>query len=223
MWRYALAIAGLITLYSESVFAHEHWIDMTNVYPAAGETQKVFICSGHSFPESSIVLKDRVLHDAEIIKPDGTTERFETAEDTKRRSAEFSLNSNGTHIVGFALKQPQMKEPMYWVRAISVVGGTNDNERLYSTGKGLEIVPGSKVSSLKQGDKLPLVVLYNGKQIDTRLSILPEEGKSMTLSTTSKRPASLDVSEEGRYLVTTSYKGKSCSLTFAIQKAENEK
>lgn len=219
MKRFIVIIAVLICSYARIVSAHEHWVDTENFYPVVGKELKIFICSGHSFPESSIVLKNRVLHDTEVIKPDRTTESYETAEDGKQRSAELTFDSQGTYIVGFALKQPQMKEPMYWAKAIIVAGGRDDNEDLYSVGKGLEIVPGGKISALKKGDKLPLVVLYNDIQVVARLSILPEKGKSVTLSTTSERSASLTLPQEGRYLITSSYKGRSCSLTLAVRKA----
>lgn len=223
MHRYALFIAALTAACSINAFAHEHWIDMSDFYPDANTVQKVFICSGHSFPESSIALKDRVLHDAHIIAPDGTVKAFEYVDGTKKRSAEVSFQTNGIHKVGFVLKQPQMKEPLHWAKALVVVDKKNDNPDLYVTKKGLEIALKGTISTLTKGDQLPLTVLYNGKQVDARLSIQPEQGKSIILSTTSKRPAILSISQSVRYLITTSYKGKSCSLTFAVQKASTNK
>lgn len=223
MKRFIVIIAVLICSYARIVSAHEHWVDTETFYPVVGKERKIFICSGHGFPESSIVLKDRVLHNTEITKPDRTTASYEAVEDGKRRSGNFTFDSPGTYVVGFTLKQPQMKEPMFRAKSIVVAGGRDDNEKLYSLGKGLEIVPGSKISTIRKGDKLPLTVLYDGVRVNAFLSILPEQGKSLSLGTTSERAASLSISKAGRYLVTTSYRGKSCSLTFAVQKAGIEK
>jgi uncharacterized GH25 family protein len=224
MRRVFLAIIAMMAFCVGTAFAHEHWVDVSDFNPPEGTKQSVFLCSGHAFPKSETVLKDRVLHETKIIKPDGTTEEFETVEKGKRRVTEFLFESQGTYVMGFALKQPQSKEPLYWARAICVAGTTGgDREKLYSSGKGLEILPLSKVSALKKGDQLPLVITFDGARVDGRLSVLPEKGKSVTLSTTAKRPAALKISATGRYLVTTAYKGKGCSLTFAVKETGPDK
>jgi len=214
---------GLMNLYAGSVFAHDYWIDIEDFHPAAGETQMVSICGGHSFPGSGMALKDRVLHGMKAIKPDGVTVGVKTARDGGRRSGEFLFDCRGVYIFGFALKQPQMTEFMYWAKTIVVAGGSADNERLYCRGKGLEIVPGDKISALRKGHELELTVLYDGDRVGARLCILPEHGRSISLSTAWDRPAYLSVSEEGRYLVTAGYKGKSCSLTFAVHRERSDK
>ena len=221
MRRFFIVAAGLLVLETETVSAHEHWIDADDFYPAAGETGKVFICSGHSFPKSNMTLKDRVLRSAEIIKPDARKTPLKTIEDGGQRSGEVVFETNGVHIITFELKQPQMKEAMHWAKSIIIADGNDDDAR-YSVGQGLEIVPGIRISTLRKGDKAPLIVRYNGEQVKARVMILPERGNSVSLSTTEQRPASLSLSHDGRYLVSANYKGKSCSLTFVVRQSGDE-
>lgn len=201
------------------VSAHEHWLDIGNFQPAAGEKARILICSGHTFPKSTIILRDRLLHSMEVIRPDGKAVAYQPTAEKTCWAAEFSLESAGAYIITFSLKKPQLKEPLYWAKAILIVGAGEDNENLYTVGKGLEIVPGRKLSELKKGETMPLTVFYNGSPVDASLSILPEAGKIMFLSTSSDRPAVLKIAREGRYLVTASYGGKGCALTFAVPKA----
>ena len=79
-----------------------------------------------------------------------------------------------------------------------------------------------EISSLAKGDTMPLVVRYNGEQVGTRISVLPEQGRSISLSTTPRRAAALTLPVSGRYLATAAYKGKTCSLTFSIREPGGE-
>jgi len=216
-------IAIVPILYCWVASAHEHWIDCDNYYPAVGDKTKLRICSGHDFPKSDIVLKEHVLYRTIVVKPEGETISYKTIEYDQHRLAETNFDTAGVHIVMFELKKPQMKEPLYYAKSIIVVGGKNDKEQLYSIKNSLEIVPGKTLTSIAMGDELPLIVLYEGKQVNARISIMPENGKSTTLNTTSDRQAQLKISSSGRFLLTAGYKGKSCSLTFAVRNTGTEK
>lgn len=210
-----IGTAMVLTWAGAAALAHEHWVDVEDYYPAAGKSVKVHVCSGHAFPESSTVLKERVLRGTRVIAPGGKASDYQASEAGKKRTARIELGEAGVHLVLFELGPPQMKEPMYQAKAI-VIAGDGDDEAKYAVGHGLEIVPMDKLSGLSKGGKLSLAVLYNGTRIAARITIEPEQGKSSVLSTTAKRAAEFKVPGEGRYLVTTSHKGKTCSLTFAV-------
>lgn len=120
------------------------------------------------------------------------------------------------------MKKPQLKEPSCWANSIASVEAENDDTTFYSLGDGLEIVPQKKISGLRKGDRLPLILLYNGKQVSSTLSISPEDGKSYFMRTEKGRPALIKIKHEGRYLIRANYKGKGCSLTFYVRKPEEK-
>ena len=215
-------IAIVPILYCWIASAHEHWLDCDNYYPAVGARTKLRLCSGHAFPKSDLVLKQHVLYRTIVVKPEGETISYKTIEYDQHRLAEADFDTAGVHIVMFELKKPQMEKPLYYAKSIIVVGGKNDKEQLYSITKGLEIVPGKTLTSLALEDELPLIVLYDGQRVNARISIIPEKGKSTTLTTTSERPAQFKISSSGRHLLTSCYKGKSCSLTFSVRNTEVE-
>jgi len=210
----ALFIIGLCAC---TASAHEHWVDLETFYPAIGETNRISICSGHSFPKNSILLRKSLLHNLKVFLPDGKATAFKTTSQDKRWITDFVFKTEGVVIVSFSLKKPQIEEPLYRATAIVICGNTDKDKASYSTGKGLEIVPTGKLSQAKKTGTLQLILLSNGKRVSARLTILPEHGKNTILSTTEKRPAELKITKGGRYLVTTSYKGKGCSLTFALK------
>lgn len=206
---------------SASARAHEHWIDLESFYPVKGEKTKIFICSGHYFPKSSFALSERLLH-TQVIKPDKEIIVYKTMEEKNRRVGEVVFESTGTYIIRFFLKKPQLKEPLCWANSIAIVEAENDDTTFYSLGDGLEIVPQKKISGLRKGDRLPLILLYNGKQVSSTLSISPEVGKSYFMRTEKGRPALIKIKHEGRYLIRANYKGKGCSLTFYVRKPEEK-
>ncbi|MCK5850177.1 MAG: DUF4198 domain-containing protein [Kiritimatiellae bacterium] len=214
--KYSIVLA-VLGLYTGTASAHEHWVDMNQFYPAVDETNRISICSGHSFPKSATLLGKRLLHDLRIFLPDNKSTVFKTTSQDQRWVSDLAIKTAGTVIVSFSLKKPQIEDPFYRATAIVICGNADNNESSYSTGKGLEIVPTGKLSQARKTGALPLTLLLNGKRVSARLTILPEHGKSTILSTTEKRPAELKINKNSRYLVTTSYKGKGCSLAFALE------
>ena len=107
--------------------------------------------------------------------------------------------------------------------ADEVIFGDVDSLGEIAVSHGLEIVPTNAISLLETNSTVALTSVYNGKRVRSRLTILPAQGRSMTLSTTTNRAALLRITKPGKYLVTTTHKGKSCSLTFAIRKKKPRK
>ncbi|MFC1848681.1 DUF4198 domain-containing protein [candidate division CSSED10-310 bacterium] len=193
------------------VSAHEHWLDADDYYVAVGDTVVLSLCSGHEFPTRAMVLKERVIHITEVLKPDGVSEKLSLTSGQKCWQASFCGHKAGTYLFRFTLKQPQLKEPKYQAKAIIIVGGVDNPER-YQFGQWLEIVPEKKISVLTTGDQLPLYVLFNGARVAARLTVIPEQGRSFYLTTTGTRCASLPLKRAGRYLITSRYQGQECSL-----------
>jgi uncharacterized GH25 family protein len=204
-----------------SAFAHEHWIDLENFHPGKGEKAKIFICSGHYFPKSSATLSERVLHTT-MVKPDGEIIAYTTIEEKNRRAGELIFESTGAYIIRFFLKKPQLKEPLYWASSIVIVEAENEDTGFYSLGNGLEIVPQKKISDLRKGDTLPLILLYDGKRVGSTLSVSPEDGKSYFMRTKKTRPALIKIEGRGKYLIRAKHKGKACSLTFSIRELDEK-
>ena len=210
-----LGVVGILTWTASVGLAHEHWLDVEDYYPAAGAKLSISVCSGHSFPESSTVLKERVLRGTRVVSPEGKESAYQASEDGKKRKAQIDAGNAGVYLVLFELGPPQMKEPMYQAKAI-VVAGDADDEDGYKVGRNLEIVPLARVSAKANGDTLPLALVFNGERVAGRITVEPAKGRSVTLSTTRERAAELKLVGGGRHLATASHKGKGCSLTFSV-------
>ena len=213
---------AIIFLFCSNAFSHEHWINLENFYPIRGEKTKIFICSGHYFPKSSTVLGERLLHDTKVISPEGKEYLYKTEEKRNHRVGEVIFESTGTYIITFSLKRPPLKEPEYWAKSIVIVEKENKDETFYKVGDGLEIVPREKISTLKKGEELPLILLYKGKPVESTLSVSVEGKKNFFLRTKKNGTAMLKIKREGRYLITAAYRGKGCSLTFCIRRLKKE-
>lgn len=200
--------------------AHEHWIDADRFYPRAGETVTVHVCSGHYFPKSSLALSEKVLEGATARGPDGVPAAMTTTQTEKRRTASLAAATEGVYVLGFSLKRPRAKQPNYEGKAIVVVGAGTDNAARYGTGTGLELIPGKPVSALRPGDELPVSIRLDGEPVAASVSVTAERGRTRSLSVTRERPAFIRLPKPGPYLVTTSLKGRGCSLVFMVREEE---
>lgn len=196
--------------------AHEHWIDVDDFCPAANTPVNVNICSGHYFPKSSFALKENVLNSVELINSGGEITSIETTAKENNSTGTFALKSEGTAILHFTLKRKQAKDPSYEAKAILISKNGEDKPASYATGSGLELAPSQALTGLKKGDELPLFLLLDGKRVSGSIEIVPEGGKTSFLKTETDKAAMLRLSESGRYLATTSIKGRGCSLVFCI-------
>jgi len=200
--------------------AHEHWIDVDCFYPGVSQAVTVHLCSGHRFPRSSFALKEEVVASFTCRGPDGVTIPLVTTGDGKQRTGAFEPATRGDHVLSFVLKRPRAETPSFEGRAILVVGN-QDDASCYATGRGLELVPEHPLADLVPGDVLPLSLRMDGRRIAGVLSVVPAGGKVSSLSTGAARPARAKLSQAGRYLVSATHAGRSCSLVFVVkEKAE---
>jgi len=175
----------------------------------------VCICSGHGFPRSDILLAERLLADMEIVGPGGESVSYKPTAQEKTWIADVAFDKPGVWVVSFALKKPQEEHPVYQGRCLIVLGGQDDPNH-YASGKGLEIVPGAPLSSLKLGDALPISIRLDGTAVEGKIAVTPEKGSASFLSRGRDRPAQLRIQSAGAYLLTTSHKGKTFALTFSV-------
>lgn len=194
--------------------AHEHWILVEAGATAAGP-RKVRICSGHSFPASEIRLAERLLTDMEVVGPGGGATAFKPAGQGNSWEADVTFDKPGVWYASFALRKPQEDQPLYRGRCLIVVGGRDDPAR-YAGGKGLELVPGASLGSLKPGDTLPVSIRMDGAPIEGKISVAPENGAVSFISTGRDRPAQIRIGKAGAYMLAASHKGKTFALTFTV-------
>ena len=206
------------------LFGHEHWITVDDFSPQQGASGRFYICSGHDFPRSQHLLGDRILHRARLVPPRGSDIPLSSlaAADGKLRTGDVRYGTQGVHLLCFELKKPQVDSPLFWAKAIVIVGETDDVSA-YTAGKGLEVVPLAALSAARAGGEIPLAVFRDGKRVAATLNIIPEHGKSSILRTSEERPAQLKLKRAGRYLITCSHAGKACSLLISISAEESEK
>lgn len=212
--RTASWLATACLFCAATAHAHEHWV-ITDTGANTNGRQKVCICSGHSFPQSDILLAERLLADMQIVGPSGEPTPYKPAAQEKTWMADVSFDKPGVWMVSFSLKKPQEDHPVYQGRCLMVMGGQDDPTR-YASGKGLEIVPGALLSELKPGGTLPVSILMDGTPVEGKIAVTPEKGAASFLSTGRDRPAQLRIPSAGAYLLTASQKGTTFSLTFSV-------
>jgi len=212
-----LSLCALFLLCASVVLAHDNWLIVEYPLSVSQSLAKVQICSGHGFPESELLIAERLLVEMEVTGPDGKSVPYKVTAQDKKWTADVMFDKPGVWVVSFALKKPQAAEPLYRGRNLVVVGRSDDTLR-YACKKGLEIVPGSALSALKAGDMLPLSITLDGAPLEGTISVTPEKGSASFLSTGKDRPAQLKIASSGMYLLTASNGGKTFSLTFAAAK-----
>lgn len=193
---------------SSSLSAHNSWIDCFN---QSGKTVIVKISNGHSFPESIMALKDKIITYCKVVTPNKRSIEIKTKESKRYRLGRISISNNGTYIVTAALKNP----PRYFLKSIFVIGdcttGTLESGELF------EIVPGKCPGHFKKGASIPLQVLFDGKPVATSLSFSIDGKRNFHSNTDRSGRYQLKILYPGKYLITASHQGKVCSLTFEIK------
>ncbi len=194
------------------LLAHENWIELTKSKESNTKVNiLVSIGSGHSFPESVFALKDRVVNYCRVIMPDGEMKNIVTKQKGNFRLGDIGTVKNGTYIVLAGLKNP----PRYFLKSIITIGKCSKND--FNTGEAFEIVPGECPLELNMGDRLRLRIVLEGKPVQAQLSFSINGENNFSTSTNRKGEYELNIRKSGHYLVTSSIKGKACSLTFTIE------
>ena len=200
-----------------SAQAHQHWIDLDSFYPSPGETNSVYVRSGHYFPKTTLKPSEKVMQGVTVRGPGGQTLPVATEAAKKEWLGSLSPQVEGVHLIVFSLKPARAPKPKYEAKAILVVGPGSDTADGYALGTGLELIPGKAVSTLKPGDELPVSLALDGVTMAGELEMVPENGKSVVTKVSADQPVLLDLKKAGRYLVTASIKGRGCSLVFCVR------
>lgn len=190
------------------LYAHENWIDSSE---QSGKTIIVKIANGHTFPESRIALKDRILTYCRVQTPDKKIIPLQTKQSGTYRQGALPVNKNGAYLITAALKNP----PRYFLKSIVVIGNCTTGS--LKAGELFEIVPGKCPETHGKSNQIPLQVFYDGKPLATSLSFSIDGKHNFHSNTDRSGQYQLRTKYPGTYLITASYKGKGCSLTFVIK------
>lgn len=213
---HALGLKGCLTLAAWictlPLYAHEHWILLRA--PGSDGKATVAIASGHSFPDSEMLLSEKVLYAASVTAPDGVTAPLALSPADQRWVGTVDLDRGGVWMASFELRRPRQKTSVYHGRSLLIA--VTDNPEQYVLNQGLEIRPGSMLSALTPGDTFPLFLLMDGEPVAGRIAITPEAGVTSYLSTSRDRPAMLLIRRPGAYLLTATKGGVTFSLTFSV-------
>jgi len=217
----ALLFAAPLLSFAPAARSHEHWFDPGDFYPAAGAAITFLVRSGHHYPESGFAVKDEVIQGVFITVPGSGAEKVETTRGETSHSGSFTAATEGVHILSLALRRPGAADPSFELKAIIVAGG-KDDPSLYSTGKGLEIVPLAPLAAAAAPCDIPCAILLDGERIEGSLTLFDGSGGSAALKADRESPAIAAVSREGRYLIVAQAVGRECSLVFEVREGEGK-
>ncbi len=216
----APAVASIL-FFSAAACSHEHWFDPSDFYPAAGTEVGFGVCSGHHYPESGFAVKDEVLCGVMLALPGGEAVKTAIARGERMHTGSFTPVSDGVHLLTLALKRPGAKDPVFELKAIIVSGG-KDDPSVYSTGKGMEIVPGIALSATVAPCEIPFYILLDGQRTEGTLTLFDDKGESAGFKAEKEKPAPVGVTGAGRYLLVAGSGGRECSLVFEIRGSEKK-
>lgn len=171
----------VVICYSTITWAHSLWLVASNYHPKVGEPIKVKIGWGHKFPKDEII-EEGILEWIYAIDPEGETVHLQ-----KASSTQFVLTPKlkGTYLVVANIKpcffsnttegrkwgtkkdlKKVIKCTHYTIEAKTVIiAGKKDEGFSRQTGSLLEVIPLESPQQLKQGDILPLKVLFREKPL----------------------------------------------------------
>ena len=178
-------VGGILTIFILSftsvVYAHGLWLNVSHSYVEVGGTTEVFMGYGHSYPFQGFMPVEDV-EKFQLITPSGRMELLEP----KAEGTEIKISEEGTYLAAVERKASfYTKTPSGSVRknkkgipdAISCsrsekfgktvfvgeeAGGNSYKKEL---GHSLEIIPLKDPATLRQGDYLPLKILFEGKAV----------------------------------------------------------
>jgi len=194
------------------LLAHSSWID-SSIGDAGSEKGKIIfkIGNGHHFPVSEMAIGDNVINYCRVITPKGGVIEIKTEARGMFRVGSFKSVGDGCYIIIAGLKNP----PRFFLKSILINGKCNRID--FRTGEQFEIIPEGSISRCKIGDSIRLNVYLNGKSIQSSLSISVDGKINFFTGTDKNGQYDLRIKENGKYLITSLYKGKGCSLSFEIR------
>ena len=138
------------------------------------------------------------------------------------RAGVVTIDTCGVYILTMTLKRPRAPSPSFEAKTLIVIDPDRDRLEHYRVGRGLELNPESKISTIQAGDELPVSLALDGEAVAGSLTVTPEKGRVAYLECRPARPAVVQVSDPGKYLLTARIAGRSCSLVFHVPEAEDD-
>jgi uncharacterized GH25 family protein len=164
--------------------AHNLWLNPADHFPQVGTTVDIGIGWGHKYPADRIdqeVKEDRV-QEISAVDPDGLTTALTKVSPAlyklsvdkagaylvtaKIKSGSFTMTAEGRKWGDRKAVADPIKCVNYHIEAKTVIlaGGSNGNLG-FATGQPLEVIPLTDLNSLKNGGKLDVKVLFQGRPL----------------------------------------------------------
>ena len=188
---FGLSVILMLVLFTFPASAHFMWINVENFTPSPEGKVSLNIGWGHRFgnPVGNVMRGREGLDEIAIVSPGGDQLKVEPLNETDYK-VEKALGKDGTYLAvakrkeGFFSKttegyQRQSKKGLKNVIQCSYSGGYakaiinagKAGGAIYAKAFGhpLEIIPLKDPADLRQGDYLPIKVLYNGEPLRTEI------------------------------------------------------
>jgi uncharacterized GH25 family protein len=174
--------ACALLMFAGGALAHDLWLAPDNYKPAVGDTMKVMVGFGHKYPAARVDEKVRpgMIQEVNAVGPDGKLIKLD-----KKSDAEYALKieAPGPYLISALMK------PIYFSMAKGgrKLGNKKNLEEVKScnfyrmianapifagaeaktpaasqAGQALQVQPLADITALKNGDTLPVKVLFNG-------------------------------------------------------------
>jgi uncharacterized GH25 family protein len=196
--------------------AHDFWLDVSTITPPLDSVLEVYVHGGHSFPESSIAVSERLLGDINIKYSDSKVIKKRAIKDKKLLKVSFDVEKVEPSLLYFTLKKPPKNKIVYVSKTI--LSSKEMSLASKPLGKIFELVPDfSSNEKLKKGNTLKVKALFNGKPIKITLAISANGKKNFYSRIDSKGSAKIKLPYPGSYLITASYKGVGTSMVFFVE------
>jgi uncharacterized GH25 family protein len=164
--------------------AHNLWLNPADHFPQVGTTVDIGIGWGHTYPADRIdqeVKEDRV-QEISAVDPDGLTMALTKVSPdlyklpvekagaylvtAKIKSGSFTMTAEGRKWGDRKSVADPVKCVNYHIEAKTVIlAGGSDRNLSFPYGQPLEVIPLTHLSNLKNGDKLDVNVLFQGRPL----------------------------------------------------------
>jgi uncharacterized GH25 family protein len=228
-----LSLALILGIFSMPASAHFMWINAGDYTPQTERPMKCTIGWGHNFasPVGNVLFNQEGLDKIYMLDPNGNKLKIEPINEIEFK-AERALEKEGTCLVVAKRKEKfftkttegykrQSKKGLKnviqcsysggYAKAIVVVG--KGGGRLFSkpVGHTLEIIPLKDPAGLREGDYLPIKVLYKNKPLKTELyatyvGFSTEGAWAYTAKTNKEGMGKIKILESGIWLIKVGHK-----------------
>ena len=195
--------------------AHEFWLDASEFRPAVGAEITIHVRGGHYFPATALAPADRVIQ--RLTATSGThTQALASTAEKRERNAGLVVSGPVLHRIDLVLQRPQLEAPEAWARLFLVPSGAASDPALYSSGEGLEILPGTPIEDARVGHALPLEAKREGTSLKARIQIVAAGGGVTWVEAAPGQPAAFTPRKPGRHLATLTDQGQTTTLVFDV-------